>query len=204
MKQKGFAPLLILILIALATLGYFGYKYFQSTNKVPAVTVSSPIPSVNPAVGWKTYTSTKDGFSFKYPEDFKMVKPFQPFYTLDTPIVMFLSSKADYQTQGYVQESTIAVSTQSNLASCFGINDPTATVNGTTFYIENVPGGAAAGSTYTTTLYRTQMGEECFEIAFTVHVGSDWVSADPAKSVLSVESAKLMFNQILSTFTFTK
>jgi len=32
MRQKGFAPIIILVLMMLVVLGYFGYKYFKSNN----------------------------------------------------------------------------------------------------------------------------------------------------------------------------
>jgi len=68
MKQKGFAPIIILVLVVLAVIGYFGYK-----NWVKLKTIATPTPSPAEAstqdgtVNWKTYTNTKYGFSIKYP-----------------------------------------------------------------------------------------------------------------------------------------
>ncbi len=90
MKQKGFAPILIVLLIALAVGGYLLYQ--KQTR--PDV-VSQPVvqPSSNPVISpvasdsaettnsdliganWKTYTNTntKYGFSVKYPESWYFI-----------------------------------------------------------------------------------------------------------------------------------
>lgn len=72
-KQKGFAPTLIILIIAiLGIAGYFGYQYFK-TNYVPVsqVATTTASPSASPAVditaNWKTYTNSTEKFSFKYP-----------------------------------------------------------------------------------------------------------------------------------------
>jgi len=71
MKQKGFAPIIILVLIiALAAVGYFGYKNYWP--KIQKIVVYSPAPSVtaDPTTNWKTYTNTKYLYSLKYPASF--------------------------------------------------------------------------------------------------------------------------------------
>lgn len=71
MKQKGFAPILILVLVIIGVAGYFGYKYVkpiipQAPHATPLVfTISSPTP--DPTANWKKYVDTKNQFSFKYP-----------------------------------------------------------------------------------------------------------------------------------------
>jgi len=45
MKQKGFTPILISVLIALGFLGYLGYKNYWPKSQNP---VSSPTPSATP------------------------------------------------------------------------------------------------------------------------------------------------------------
>jgi len=71
MKQKGFVPIIILILIALAVVGYFGYKNYWP--KIQTIVVPSPTPLATPDVtaNWKTYTGSfaKNQYSFKYPEN---------------------------------------------------------------------------------------------------------------------------------------
>lgn len=71
MKQKGFAPIIILVLIALAVVGYFGYKNYWP--KLQTLVVSpTPTATDDPTANWKTYTNTAYGFSFKYPSDLKV------------------------------------------------------------------------------------------------------------------------------------
>lgn len=80
MKQKGLAPLVIIILIALAVGGYLLYqKQFKSiTVFQPSLSpaASLELPGVgetaNPdliGANWKTYTNTKYGYSFQYPSN---------------------------------------------------------------------------------------------------------------------------------------
>ncbi|MDO8570375.1 MAG: hypothetical protein Q7R97_02220 [Candidatus Daviesbacteria bacterium] len=85
-RQAGFAPILIVILIALAVGGYLIYQ-----NQPKPVVISQPIvqptsaPIISPiasasaaeTANWKTYTSNKYGFSYKYPQDFKIVNELQ-------------------------------------------------------------------------------------------------------------------------------
>ncbi len=60
-KQKqGFAPIILILAIVVA-LGLGGY-YLSKQNKT-----SSVIPAVDKTADWKTYTNTKYGFEFKYP-----------------------------------------------------------------------------------------------------------------------------------------
>ncbi len=64
MKQKGFAPIIIIVLITLGIAGYFGYRQFKPTiNKF----FSSPTPTSDPTADWKTYSDRQGRFSFKYP-----------------------------------------------------------------------------------------------------------------------------------------
>ena len=72
--QKGLAPILIVILIALAVGGYLVYQN-QSKSVSPVKTDTSPAPTgatetANPdsiGANWKTYTNTQHGYSLKYP-----------------------------------------------------------------------------------------------------------------------------------------
>ncbi len=62
--QKGFAPLLIIVLIAfLGVGGYFVYtNYLNNPYKPPVQN------TVDETTSWKVYTNTKAGFEVKYPE----------------------------------------------------------------------------------------------------------------------------------------
>lgn len=80
MTQKGFAPILIVLLIAVVGIGgyliYTNYSNDRSnqtkSSPTPVVTTQTPqsTPSTTPAdetANWKTYTNTKLKLEFKYP-----------------------------------------------------------------------------------------------------------------------------------------
>lgn len=74
-KQKGLAPILIVILIALAIGGYLIYqKQTKPVSVSQPVTQSSPSSAVSPVpngtgetTNWKTYTNKEYGYYLKYP-----------------------------------------------------------------------------------------------------------------------------------------
>lgn len=77
--QKGFAPILILvgILIIMVVAGgafYFGRQTTPKPQTQNPVVTSTPQPSPSPdeTSNWKTYTNTKNGYSFKYPSDWSI------------------------------------------------------------------------------------------------------------------------------------
>lgn len=77
MRQKGFAPIIILlVLVILGVVGYFayskGYININPSKSTPTVNpqldlTSSPTP--DPTANWKTYTDSDNIFSIKYPSD---------------------------------------------------------------------------------------------------------------------------------------
>lgn len=80
MRQKGFAPIIILVLILLGVIGYFIYQNTQLQKSNSNVTSPSTVPNANllqssptpdPTVNWKTYTNTKYGYSVKYPSNWE-------------------------------------------------------------------------------------------------------------------------------------
>lgn len=69
-KQKGFAPILIILLIALAIGGYLVYQ-----KQLKSVPVTQPVPSVSPiasnlseTTAWKTYQQATAHFLIQYPQ----------------------------------------------------------------------------------------------------------------------------------------
>ena len=90
--QKGFGVIYILVGILVVTLIAGGAFYLGGQTTPKPVVTSSSQPSISPDVSpaptdagettnWKTYTNTKYGFSFKYPnsENWK-------FISLPTPV----------------------------------------------------------------------------------------------------------------------
>lgn len=84
MREKGFAPLIIVIMLALV--GVVGYLAFQNTQlrkvlPTPTQTPSSTAsitatqvtptvkPTADPTANWKTYLNTSSKYSIKYPAD---------------------------------------------------------------------------------------------------------------------------------------
>jgi predicted small lipoprotein YifL len=61
--------ILLFFLVTLAAAGYYGYLYWQETNKkAPSPTTEpTPVETTDPTADWKTYTNTKYGYSFKHP-----------------------------------------------------------------------------------------------------------------------------------------
>lgn len=82
-KQKGLAPLLIIILIALALGGYLLYQKQTKLIATPQPVASTVASSSADISDWKTYTNTKYGFEIKYPiEAFIYVPEPDPLDTL--------------------------------------------------------------------------------------------------------------------------
>ncbi|OGE18747.1 hypothetical protein A3J19_03145 [Candidatus Daviesbacteria bacterium RIFCSPLOWO2_02_FULL_41_8] len=83
MKQKGLAPILIVVLMAALAVG--GYLIYSQLPKPIAPPRSITQPTLSPSsipessnsaetANWKTYTNTKYGFYFNYPQDFSIKK----------------------------------------------------------------------------------------------------------------------------------
>lgn len=84
MKQKGFAPLIILILIGtVGVAAYFGYKNNikkTSPESTPGCRVNCPTPftpKTGSIPGWSLYEGPDGKFSFEYPKTWYYV-PFDP------------------------------------------------------------------------------------------------------------------------------
>ena len=98
LRTRGFSVIaaVIIAVVALAAIGG-GVWYYQKTrntnniksaqeSQITATTTESS--SQNVTAGWKTYTSEKYGFEFKYPQDYKTIAPPKNIDT--TPIIKHL------------------------------------------------------------------------------------------------------------------
>ena len=70
MKQRGSILTITLIIVALAILGYFGFKNYWPKPKVPTVSTPVTTPTLDPTANWKTLVNTTGKFSIKYPNTF--------------------------------------------------------------------------------------------------------------------------------------
>ena len=72
MRQKGFAPIIILILLVLVAFGayYFGTIKNKTILSPTASVQPSTIPSSDSTVNWKTYIDSGHNYSFKYPSSY--------------------------------------------------------------------------------------------------------------------------------------
>lgn len=71
MRQKGFAPVLVLLILAIGALAFLGIKHLISTNQFPINlpgASTTPSPTQISTTDWRTYSNTKYGFSIKYPQ----------------------------------------------------------------------------------------------------------------------------------------
>ena len=74
MKQKGFAPIIILLVITvIGGVGYFAYikgylNYFIPKSNFNSIPI--PPPSSDLTANWKTYTNTKYGYTIEYPSNY--------------------------------------------------------------------------------------------------------------------------------------
>lgn len=85
MKQKGIAPIIIILLIAVVAAGayLFGTKNILKLPTSLSLPLISPSSTTDPTASWKTYTS-KVGVEFKYPNDWTQSQEQQPNSSLIT------------------------------------------------------------------------------------------------------------------------
>lgn len=75
-SQKGSAHIVIIVILVIALLGALGFVFWQNFIDKPTVkndessrTEDTKNQSQDEYADWKTYTSTRDGYSIKYPAD---------------------------------------------------------------------------------------------------------------------------------------
>jgi hypothetical protein len=76
-KQKGFAPIIILLVIVIlgafvyfaVIKGYVSVNFSKPSTSVTPSTTPNPLSTTNPTANWKTYYHKNLDISFKYPPD---------------------------------------------------------------------------------------------------------------------------------------
>lgn len=89
-NQKGFSVVeILLVIVVIGLIGGAGWYVWQSKNKnnseqsntqttEQTTKTTTETQKPDPYAGWKTYTSTVEGFSFKYPADWKLTNNLDP------------------------------------------------------------------------------------------------------------------------------
>ncbi len=78
-QQSGFAHAALITGLVVALIGVLGFVFWQNfIYKEPAETktekvAAPPSTIVDPYKSWKTYTSSRDGYSIKYPADWLVI-----------------------------------------------------------------------------------------------------------------------------------
>lgn len=72
-KQKGLAPMLIVLIITVALGGYIIYKNQSKPVNVTQLNANSSTTNSDNKISWKIYTSPKYGYSFNYPLNWTVV-----------------------------------------------------------------------------------------------------------------------------------
>lgn len=73
--QSGSAHVIIIIVLVVAVLGLLGFVLWQNVfNKPPvSTTPTNSTVSDDTEEGWKTYTSSRDGYSIEYPSEWIVI-----------------------------------------------------------------------------------------------------------------------------------
>lgn len=69
MSQKGLAPIVIILLIAVALVGYLIYSGKINLPQKQVNQQTAEAPKIDEIEDWKTYTNEKYGYSFQYPQE---------------------------------------------------------------------------------------------------------------------------------------
>ncbi len=73
----------LVIIVALAVIGFAGWKVFATDNnqKNKTTTNSAATQTADPYAGWKEYCDTKNSYCFKYPSDWKFTSSVEGYLT---------------------------------------------------------------------------------------------------------------------------
>jgi hypothetical protein len=157
-----------------------------------------------------TYNDSKYNFSFSYPNSFLQVNP--TYGNLSNQIIQVQLGNTDYPKTNFGDAGfNISQEAASNLAECLKFQYPAAPssatppqkeINGTNYYVLT-GGGAGAGNSYSSTIYRTFMNSNCFELNETIHT-TDIGNYTPG-TVTQIDTApiQVMLDGILNSFNFT-
>lgn len=193
MKQKGFAPIIILVLVVLVVIGYFSYKNWA---KVQTVVTPTPATTTDPTANWKTYTITTDSalnldnYQVKLPSTWVQIEHSSSFQNTET----FQDTATNFIYQLIInQDKNLNPQTKkpySTLKEFVGLpyDVPSLMVDGQQG--AQVQPRAGAETDYKV-LFISKDNKATFSIEL-----------DTPRDGSKTEEGKVLFNQILSTFKF--
>jgi hypothetical protein len=121
-NNKGFAPVLILVLVIFLAIGFMIYRNMQSSSEVSAPT---PIPTIvetqtftptpaTPAAkpGWTTFKNTEYGFEFSHPVAYKVLTDKNDLYGWENAILLLYKGGQSYDMAVEVWETEVQYKTK--------------------------------------------------------------------------------------------
>lgn len=206
--QKGVAPILIVILVALLGIGgYFAYTSLRGSGEAGNVAISpsntpQPSPSTTESTGsaeianWKTYTNAKYSYTLKYPPEWRILtkglsdESTSPFPIINSPCELSTESVCSQvsvsMNEEFREPNSISNKTNTKLdnedAIAFEVSQPNVNESGMLLYAISVDHN---NNKYTLTYSETQKDGH-----FITNM-NNWKN-------------KKIFDQILSTFKFTQ
>ncbi len=195
-KKDNFLITLLscLLLISCLLAGFFAWKTQKlvselrvATNVLKPTPIATSTPTPDPTANWKTYTSTKYGFSFKYPNDFINKEISNNSFILSVGSKDYsLSLKTDLNLNIYTSEVK-------DIKRLFDTKKQNVNINGV--------------GPYTAYLRSTQSAGGEFSFLRTILIPTSSYIIDLSlspKDEDNFEKTETLADQILSTFKFTE
>lgn len=192
MKNKGFAPIIAIVLLALVGLiGYLGYQNFQLRN-APSPT-PSPTPRASttpdPTANWKMYENNTYKYSLKYPSSWKIdtTSPQTTFLEIGSVNLPGTYAKVSISTTGENDKSVedLAKSWRSGTLETTQVDDETAAE---ILQNPNPEGEPLVQGSYTLSVFVKNKSKINLLIQL---------------ETANLNTYRAIFDQILSTFQFT-
>ncbi|HBA46112.1 TPA: hypothetical protein DEQ22_02420 [Candidatus Nomurabacteria bacterium] len=208
-SKKGFIVPMLLAIIALLVLGSGVYIYQNKKAKTPIVVGNeeqqsniqiSPVNTQTNNANWKTYTNTQYGFEFKYPSDYSLKEssiyfseeiPEGKRVFMESPTCKTLVTGGGPWPKDCVSFNLLIQKNKISIATDGVIVIKTATqVAG--YFAERVEDNSGG------------MWDGLSQIYVQFEKGGDWYISYLSYNSENKTAAENLFNQILSTFKFTK
>lgn len=158
----------------------------------------TPTLTQPPVSDWPTYTNTKYGFQFKYPNDGQLVIDLEGAVHITLPMVSGTNLREKYLDMVVIENANPC---QSQLAtSSILATTETVVINGIT-YLKQTGGDGAAGNMYRWTAYSTLRGNACVSLNFILH-STNLGNYETPPPVYDETLESAIFAEIVSTYTW--